>query len=265
MEATRTPEFIVDLVKSGELTEQRIDESVRRILRVRFALGIFENPYANPEEAATVVKSDAVQQKADEAQRKSIVLLKNERQILPLRAGSKIHVDGVSPLAAARYGYVSAVNPEEADVCLLKVTVGDRRAPGAERNEGARGARPAGAPRAFVGPIGPAAVDLNIPEAQLKRVRSVMAGKPAIVAINLDRPYIVSPLARDATAVIALFGVSDEALLDVVFGRFSPTGKLPFELPSSMDAVDAQKEDVPFDSKDPLFRFGAGLTYSRTN
>ena len=58
------------------------------------------------------------------------------------------------------------------------------------------------------------------------------------------------------------FGVSDEALLDVVFGPFAPTGKLPFELPSSMDAVRAQKEDVPFDSKDPLFPFGAGLGYT---
>jgi beta-glucosidase len=232
---------------------------------VRFGLGIFENPYANPEEAATIVRSDAFQQKADEAQRKSIVLLKNDRHILPLRPGLKIYIDGLSPATAARYGYVSAVNPEGADVCLLKVTIGGRRAAGARRVDAGRGGRTGGPPRPFAGPIAPTPVDLRIPEEQVKRLQLAMAGRPAIVAVNFDRPYVITPLARDAAAVIALFGVSDEALLDVVFGRFSPAGKLPIELPSSMEGVDAQKEDVPFDSTNPLFPFGAGLTYPRTN
>lgn len=65
-------------------------------------------------------------------------------------------------------------------------------------------------------------------------------------------------------ALVAHFGASDGALLDVLSGAFAPAGKLPFELPSSMDAVRAQKEDVPYDSKDPLFRFGHGLTYPRS-
>jgi beta-glucosidase len=56
--------------------------------------------------------------------------------------------------------------------------------------------------------------------------------------------------------------VSDAALLDVVFGRFDPSGTLPFELPSSMEAVRAQKEDLPYDSLNPLFVFGHGLGYS---
>jgi len=50
-------------------------------------------------------------------------------------------------------------------------------------------------------------------------------------------------------------------VLDVVFGRFMPSGKLPFEMPSSMDAVRRQKEDLPYDSEDPLFPFGHGFTY----
>jgi len=62
--------------------------------------------------------------------------------------------------------------------------------------------------------------------------------------------------------LIANFGSSDDALLDVIFGDFNPGGKLPFELPSSMEAVRNQKEDVPFDSENPLFRFGFGLSYS---
>jgi beta-glucosidase len=59
--------------------------------------------------------------------------------------------------------------------------------------------------------------------------------------------------------VIANFGVSDEALLDVLAGRAKPEGKLPFELPSSMDAVLAQKPDVPHDSARPLYPLGYGV------
>jgi hypothetical protein len=61
-----------------------------------------------------------------------------------------------------------------------------------------------------------------------------------------------------------VFDVLDNALFDVIFGKFNPVGKLPFELPSSMEAVRNQLEDVPFDSKDPLFEFGYGLSYGQT-
>ena len=65
----------------------------------------------------------------------------------------------------------------------------------------------------------------------------------------------------DLNASLMIFDVFDSALLDVVFGKFNPSGKLSFEVPSSMDAVRAQKEDIPFDSKDPTFAFGHGLSY----
>ncbi|HSR39696.1 MAG TPA: glycoside hydrolase family 3 C-terminal domain-containing protein [Phnomibacter sp.] len=61
--------------------------------------------------------------------------------------------------------------------------------------------------------------------------------------------------------MIADFSSQDDIILDLIFGKFKPTGKLPFELPSSMEAVNKQKEDLPYDSKDPLYRFGSGLGY----
>lgn len=72
---------------------------------------------------------------------------------------------------------------------------------------------------------------------------------------------VIPELANESATWLATFGVSDEALLDVLMGKFVPTGKLPFELPFSMEAVRAQLEDVPYDSKAPLFKFGFGLTY----
>jgi beta-glucosidase len=72
---------------------------------------------------------------------------------------------------------------------------------------------------------------------------------------------VIPEINDKCAALIGNFGAHDSAVLDVIFGRFAPTGKLPFELPCSMDAVRNQKEDVPYDSENPLYPFGHGLTY----
>jgi beta-glucosidase len=261
------PAVLVDLVKAGALPESRLDESVRRILRVRFALGIFENPYASPDEAARVVRSAESRAKADLAQRRSIVLLKNDKAVLPLKPGARFYVEGIDPAVAAQYGYVSTAGPETADLCIVRLTVGAGPSPAPRR--GPAGAVPEGfgaeLRRAGAGGLlqnaGGQPIDLTVPAEPLERVRALMRARPTVVSVHFDRPYVIPEIARESAALVATFGASDAALLDVLTGRFAPTGKLPFELPSSMEAVRAQKEDVPYDSKDPLFPFGAGLTY----
>jgi beta-glucosidase len=104
-------------------------------------------------------------------------------------------------------------------------------------------------------------IDLTLPGETLEHVRSLMRKKPTIVALHLDNPLVVPELAQEAAALLVTFGVADDALLDVLAGKFAPKGTLPFELPSSMDAVRAQLEDMPHDSKAPLFAIGSGLTY----
>ena len=84
---------------------------------------------------------------------------------------------------------------------------------------------------------------------------------PTVVTVYLDRPAILTPLKGKARAILANFGVSDEALLDVLAGRAKPQGKLPFALPASMDAVAAQKPDVAHDVPRPLYPFGFGKSY----
>lgn len=93
-------------------------------------------------------------------------------------------------------------------------------------------------------------------------MRAVARQKATIVALHLDNPLVVPELAAEAAALLVTFGVSDQALLDVLVGKLAPAGKLPFEMPSSMEAVRAQLEDVPGDSKAPLFAIGSGLTYT---
>jgi beta-glucosidase len=103
--------------------------------------------------------------------------------------------------------------------------------------------------------------DLDFKADELEDILEILETRPTIVSIYLERAAVIPEIAENAAALLATFGNSDEALLDVLFGRTKPTGKLPIELPSSMEAVRAQQEDVPFDTEDPLFSFGHGLTY----
>ncbi|MBS1828791.1 MAG: glycoside hydrolase family 3 C-terminal domain-containing protein [Acidobacteria bacterium] len=235
-----TPELIVQLVKEQKLTEARIDESARRILRIHFALGLFENPYVNPDEAARTVRNKEFERKAGLAQRKSIVLLKNRDAILPLKPGVKMYIQGLDPTEAARHGYVSTASPEKAEVCI------------------ARAAAPSGG---FMAGRSTRPIDLTLPAEQLAPLRSLAQKCPLVTVLYLERPRVIPELAQDSAALLATFGVSDEALFDVLTGKFAPSGKLPFEMPSSMDAVRAQLEDMPHDSKNPLFPIGFGLSY----
>ncbi|MEN9934651.1 MAG: hypothetical protein RLZZ387_1230, partial [Chloroflexota bacterium] len=102
---------------------------------------------------------------------------------------------------------------------------------------------------------------LDFKGAERERILALLAKVPTVVAIHLDRPAVIPEIAQGCAALLGEFGASDEAVLDVVFGRFAPQGRLPFELPSSMEAVHAQHPDAPHDSEAPLFPFGHGLAY----
>lgn len=239
-----TAEIIVGLVKQGDVSQARIDESVRRLLRDKFRLGLFENPYVDPEQARTIVGCPEHQAAADVAQRKSIVLLKNRVSVggttLPLSPGTKVYVEGIDPSIAAEYGPV-VDRLEAADVAILRVQTPFETGPG------------------FFGRIHHG--NLAFQGEALGHLQDVMRAKPAVIDIYLDRPAVIPELEAEAAALLGSFGASDRALLDVLFGQFAPSGKLPFELPSSMEAVGRQKEDVPYDSENPLFGFGFGLSY----
>lgn len=79
------------------------------------------------------------------------------------------------------------------------------------------------------------------------------------MAIFLDRPAVLTGVAGSARAIIGNFGIGDDALLAAVTGAVAPRGRLPFELPRSMDAVQLQNPARPDDSVQPLYAFGSGL------
>ena len=240
------PEVIVELVRSGQVPESLIDQSARRLLRDKFRLGLFDNPYVDPDAAEQLVGNAAFRAAGEQAQRKAIVLLKNGNTpagpTLPLRGKPKIYIENIAPEVAAGYGDVVAT-PGAADLAILRL-----KAP-YEQREGN-----------FLERLFHAG-DLDFKDPEKSRIGRILAAVPTVVDIYLDRPAVIPEIAAGATALLANFGANDAAVLDVIFGRSAPSGKLPFELPSSMDAVRRQKPDLPYDSGDPLFPFGHGLTY----
>jgi beta-glucosidase len=241
------PRYIIELVRGGAIPESRIDESARRVLIPMFELGLFENPYVDPAHAKAVVAGAAFLEAGLDAQRKSIVLLKNNG-VLPLPSGAKIYVENISRDTAALYGEVVS-DPKQAKLAVIAVS-----APYEVHKGGASFFR-----GAHEGSLAYAGAENA---AELDRIRALTgSGTPVAVVMYMDRPAVLSEFISDAAAVLAHFSVSDAALLDVLFGRARPQGKLPFDLPRDMASVLKQKEDVPFDLENPLFRFGFGLSY----
>ncbi|NWF85278.1 MAG: glycoside hydrolase family 3 C-terminal domain-containing protein [Bryobacteraceae bacterium] len=241
------PKFIIELVRDGAVAESRLDESARRVLKPMFEMGLFENPYVDPEASKKIVASKAFLDAGAAAQRRSVVLLKNADGLLPLGAGKKIYVENIAAEVAARYG-TAAGDAGQADAVIIAVD-----APFEVHKGGAsffRGAHEGSL--AYTGAEN---------AGELEKIRRLAAsGKPLIVAMYMDRPAVLSEFIGQAGAVLAHFNVSDAALLDVIFGRAPAVGKLPFDLPRDMESVRKQKEDVPHDLENPLFRTGFGLT-----
>jgi beta-glucosidase len=97
---------------------------------------------------------------------------------------------------------------------------------------------------------------LDLPADRLDHLTALAAAVPTVVDVFLERPAVLPEVAGSAAALLADFGASDDAVLDVVFGRTRAEGRLPFELPRSMAAVEAHPEDLPGGTADPLFLLG---------
>ena len=240
------PELIVELVNEGMVSEERLDQSLKRVMRDKFRLGLFDNPYVDVEKAMALVGNDQFREAGKIAQAKSTVLLKNN-SLLPLKKGAKVFVSGMQvPESIEKYGELVR-RPEEADVILTRLTtpfdVRDQYFIESFFHQGR----------------------LYYSEVELAEILELITQKPSIVVVNLERPALLSEINSEAEALLAEFGTSDEVLAEMVFGEKEPEGQMPFELPSSWEAVQKQLEDVPYDSENPLYPFGYGLRYSTTS
>ena len=281
---------ILDLVNSGKLSKERVDLSVRRLLKEQFELGLFEDPFVDPNRAAYLVGNASFQRKADLAQRKSIVMLQNNMKLpMALPDGDEklnIYTVGVNSnaltgrewagiqftgsqssegAAAAAAGPPSQVTPTVADrdldYAILRINVSNDRSGG--RMFG--GASPDELDMISFSAMAESKSWTITPSlTEIREIMQRVGPEKTILSIDFRQPYVLDKESGllDAGAIFATFGVSDAALLDVISGRFKPTGKLPYALAKDLDAIKKQDPDAPgYPKKDILFPFGFGLTY----
>ncbi len=251
------PTLLLETVKKGLVSEARINESVTRLLREKFALGLFENPYVDVDKAIATVGNVEFKKKADLALRKSIVLLRNDNNLLPLTKKTKIYFETYLDNGRGKSA-VNVIKPEtnpwnmefvstkeDADVILLWLMPGGGSL--------------------FSSAGNPIELSLSKNRIDVAHVNELISAKPTIVAINYTSPWVISEIEKEGTkTVLATFGTTTDALLDVVTGAFNPSGKMPFTTPVSDKAVLENKSDVPgyMEPKGyALFKFGDGLSY----
>lgn len=251
------PAPLLETINKGLATEARIDESVARLLTEKFELGIFENPYVDEAAADSIVGNEKIQERGNLAFRKSIVLLRNETSLLPLKPRTKVYFENYmvargsdnphNVIIPEKPGWdvEFANSAEEADVVLLWL---NPKSPGLF---GSRGAE--------------INIELSNNSIDVDYVNQLKAKKPTVIAINFSNPWVIKEIdTGNANTILATFGATIDALLDVVSGKYNPTGKMPFSIPASHEMVENNQSDVP-GYQEPegyaLFKFDDGISY----
>ncbi len=237
----KEPEFIVRMVEQGRLNIQTVDASVQRIMVQKLQQGLFENAYVNVAAATRFVGNPAFKADSLDAQRRSVVLLKNDRETLPLRADKvrKVYLYQIDAKVARGRGFTVVERPEDADVALVALsTPFEMLHPGyffgSRYREGDTGFK-SGDPA-------------------YEAFKRISAKVPTVVSLYLERPADLSAIAGPAAAIVGNFGVGFDALFDVLTGQAAPSATLPYDLPTPEMAPQPLSTPV-------VYRRGQGLRY----
>ena len=265
---------MTELVGAGKIPLARIDDAVTRILRQKVRFGLWERPFADRRLTATI-GSPAHRAIARRAVRESLVLLKNEGAVLPLRKTARINVTGsrADDLGAQCGGWTVSwqgkrgpTTPGTSLLAGLRAVAGPAAAITFSGDAAGPEAAAADVNIVVVGedPYAEGRGDRPIPEltaadeALVKAVKR--AGKPVVLVVLTGRPLIVSSAFdnADAIAIAWLPGTEGAGIADVLFGDAKPTGKLSHTWPRELTQIPINAGDKPYD---PLYPYGFGLGY----
>ena len=244
---------VINLVQTGKISESSIDRSVRRILKNKFDLGLFEKPFVDESLIDESLNKTEYKTAGLNAQKRSVVLLKNSHEdeaVLPISSSSNIYIEGFSAEVGSQFGKIVS-DPKKADFIIMNIpsVFNGNQDPGSNKLIDK-----------LLSTVIPDA-NLNLNADIITKVIEYSRIATLIVVVDLNRPAILSSIDNFVDGLVGTFGVSDEVIFKMIFGDFNPTGKLPFEIPKSMNEVLLQKEDLPDDTDLPTYSFGFGLSY----
>ena len=256
-----------------EVDEDMLTAACRRILIAKFQMGLFENPYVDEEKAAEIIGSDAHRAVAKEAAEASFTLVKYENA--EALAGKQFIVAGelASDVRCLNSGW-TAKEPAEIDgttiLEALQAKAGEENvtyiASAADVPADLSGVTAVVVVGEKSGTHDPAwgAATLEFPEEQVELINALdKAGANVVAVVVMNRAYVLTPIAEAADTVLLVYRpgvtVGAEAVADCLFGETAVTGRLPFQIPASMDQVLAQREDMPKDIENPLYEYGFGI------
>ncbi|MEH7237539.1 glycoside hydrolase family 3 protein [Bacillus sp. JJ1562] len=290
-----TPDLVIEAVTSGLLDESKVDESITYTLSEMMTLGLFEDPYVNPDEAIALANDEEHRALAYEAHQKSVVLMRNDKvkgeNLLPLTEEKlenvKLYVEGFIGVAAprnlkgeeaAKYVAENSALQTAAFTADLKNTLKEKFS-NIELVDSVEEATHAyvylkptqsnwdNNPRITVGP------ETGVYD--LDRIVEIQKAVPTITAVNFTNQWLINKLEPKAAAFIGTFGTQQEAVFDVITGEFNPVGKLPFAIPASAKAVEREVGDVPSFAPEEYkhftyktkagveYKYGFGLSYEQ--
>ena len=265
------------LVEAKEVPMARIDDAVRRILRVKFAMGLMDpkrNQLADRSLQASV-GSPEHRAVARQAVRESLVLLKNDKKLLPIAATAKrIHVAGVgaNDIGIQAGGWTITWQGKAGPITKGTTILDGLKAAvkaGTTVTYAADGSGAAGADlavvvvgeRPYAEMFGDTA-DLAINKDDLAALAAVKtSGVPYVVVVLSGRPVILGDIATEAGAIVAAWwpGTEGQGVADILTGAHKPTGKLAFTWPKSVAQLPINKHTK--NAAEALYPFGFGLSY----
>lgn len=265
---------VVKLIEAGQIRVERINDAVRRILKAKFEMGLFEDPYVDPDYAERIVGCPEHQALSLEAARRSLTLLKNDGT-LPLRHVSRILVAGtragdIDSLTGGwtskqdGMGLIEAMRQVAGDNCEILYVPDDPEQAKALAPSCEVAVVVVGEPAYMHNPPWRAS-SLEITASQQALLSAIYeTGVPIVVVVLMARPYILTWCAEHAAAILVAYlpgTQGGQAIAEALFGFVNPQGHLPIQLPRDMEQVRAQRSDLPADIGDPLFERGFGLHY----
>jgi beta-glucosidase len=297
-------DLLKEAVQKNEVSIARVNEAVRRILTLKFRLGLFDNPYPEEGSLANFGRPE-YQQIALRAAQESMTLLKNQNNILPLAKDKKVLVAGPSASSIAPlngcWSYTWQGNQEQwypADSKTIGETISEKTggkstvisAKGFDNPQNFDTARLKSAAAdadVIVLCLGENAYaespgniqDLALPENQMALARAAAAtGKPVILVLTEGRPRLITGIEPSMQGILLAYWSGKktaEAIADVLFGDYNPSGILPYSYPRysgeivlydrkhTEDVREIFNADMTWDGYHPLFPFGWGLSYTK--